>query len=81
MSRPGEQRISFWITVLQPDECSADVCWNVLHIVNNNWLFAPGRHENFCCFVVIAKAALVERALDALVCCVLSNPYGFRKFR
>jgi hypothetical protein len=42
------------------------VSWNVLHVVNNNRLFAPSRHENLHRIVVIAVGALVQRALNAL---------------
>ena len=56
------------IAILQPDKCSADVWWAMLGVVNNDRLFAPGWHEDFHCSVVIAVGALVQRALDALVC-------------
>jgi hypothetical protein len=55
----------FWISVLQPNKRSADVWWTVLGVVHDNRLFAPGRHEDLDGFVVIAEAALIERALDA----------------
>ena len=48
------------ISVLQPDECSSDISWHMLEVMNDDWLFAPGWHEDLCCFVVIAEAALVE---------------------
>ena len=52
------------IAVLQPDEGSTNVSWNVFKVVNNNRLLRSSWHENFCCFVVIAEATLIERALD-----------------
>jgi hypothetical protein len=55
------------ITVLQPNKRSGDVGRAVLGVVNNNGLFAPGRHEDLDRFVVIAVGALVERALNAVV--------------
>jgi hypothetical protein len=52
------------ITVLQPDECCTNIGWNVLGVVNNNRLFAPGRHENFHSRIVIAVGPFVQRSLD-----------------
>jgi len=69
------------ISVLQLNKRRGDVGRTVHGVVNNNGLFAPGRHEDFHGIVVIAVGALKEGMLNALVCCVLSNPYGFRKFR
>jgi hypothetical protein len=34
------------IAVLQPNKRSGDVGRHVFGVVNNNWLFAPGRHED-----------------------------------
>jgi hypothetical protein len=56
------------ISVLQPNKRGADVRMTVLDVVNNNWLFAPGRHEDLDRVVTVAVRALVQRALDALVC-------------
>ena len=53
------------ISVLEPDESSSDVRRAVLDVVNDNWLFAPGRHEDLDRVVTVAVGALVERALDA----------------
>ncbi len=69
------------IAVLQPNKCRTDVSWNVLHVVNNNGLFAPSWHENFDSFVVIAVGSFVQRALNALVRCLLTNLNGFRKLK
>ena len=52
------------ISVLEPDESSSDVRRAVLDVVNDDRLFAPGRHEDLDGFVVIAVGALVERALN-----------------
>ena len=72
---------AFGITVLQPNKCSSDVGRTMLDVVHNDRLLGAGWHENFHSVIVIAVGALVQRALNALVRCVLSNPYGFRKFR
>jgi len=53
------------ISVLQPDEGSSDVSWDVFGVVDNDRLLRAGWHEDFDGIVVIAEAALVERALDA----------------
>jgi len=34
------------IAVLQPNKRSADVRRTVLNVMHDNWLFAPGRHED-----------------------------------
>ena len=38
---------------------------DIVGVVNDDRLFAPGWHEDFHSSVVIAVGALVERALDA----------------
>ena len=52
------------ITVLQPNKRSADVRRTVLNVMHDNWLFAPGRHEDLDRLVVIPIGALIERALN-----------------
>jgi hypothetical protein len=42
------------IAILQPDECSADVWWTMLGVVNDDRLFAPSRHENFDSLIVMS---------------------------
>jgi type I restriction enzyme M protein len=68
------------ITVLQPNKRSTNIRRTMLHVVNNNWLLRTSRHEDLDGVVTVTIGTLIERALNALVCCVLSNPYGFRKF-
>ena len=54
----------------EPDEGGTNISWYMLHVVDNDRLLGSSRHENFCCFVVIAEATLVERALDATANCM-----------
>jgi len=44
----------------EPDEGGTNISWYMLHVVDNDRLLGSSRHENFCCFVVIAEATLVE---------------------
>ncbi len=53
------------ITVLQPDEGSSNVSWNMFGVVNDHRLFAPSWHEDLDSIIVIAVSALIERALNA----------------
>ena len=53
------------ISVFQPNERSTNIWRTVLGVVNGDRLFAASRHEDLDSFIVIAEAALVQRALDA----------------
>jgi hypothetical protein len=46
------------ITVPQPEDAGRDVRRNVLYVLGVYGVFAVGRHENFCCFIVIADGAV-----------------------
>jgi hypothetical protein len=64
-ARPRHVAPAFGISVLQPNESSADVGRAVPGVVNHDRLFAPSWHEDFHSSVVIALGPLVQRALNA----------------
>jgi hypothetical protein len=53
------------IAVLQPDECSSNIGRAMLGVMHDNWLFAPGGHEDLDRVVTVAIRPLIQRALDA----------------